>query len=591
MLKNFYGNLFIRIFDGLNLLILIVFSTHITISLKNKIILGGILLLTIGVSIATFFLFQKQQRIKKETEFLLLTQDFVHLLNLGVNEQLQTLTALKAFYLSSEEVSYQEFQRFTQPFLKKNKIIKALEWAPKVLDSEKQFYYRKMKQEEFTHDFQLTELDSLGKIIAVQKRPFYYPVSYLNPLITNELVFGFDLMSEEKRKKTILQCIKEQKAIVSDPIKLIQNTSKNSYGLLVCEAIQKQNKIEGVVVAVYDLNDLFAYKIIKSNIDQIDFSLYIKGKLIYQNTLKNKSNNKKFSVTQQIKFANQDWKLVLSPNKIFFADKYSWTSSIVILLILLIGASIFTIFYLNIIRSLITEQKVEEKTRSLKLSNHELEQFAYITSHDLQEPLYTLKSYIGLFQDMYHKELDEQGVTFLGFALKATDRMQEMLHELLIFSSLGRQTEFREIDTNLLLKIVLDEFDDFFIKEAVQINKEYLPKIFGDFVELKKLFSYIINNSIKFRNKERNLILSIFVESIKNNFVTISIKDNGIGILEDHFEKIFIIFQRLHTRNEYEGNGIGLAICKKVVSLHGGEISIQSELAQGTTITFTLPII
>lgn len=539
---------------------------------------------------ATFFLFQRQQRIQEEAKFNVLTQDFVHLLNLGINRQLQTLTALNAFYLSSEDVSYEEFHRFTKPFLSQNKIIKSLEWAPKVLDTEKEFYEDKLKKEGSINDFQITELDSLGKIIAVKKRAHYYPVFYVNPIITNQLVIGYDLASEYKIKETILECIKDGNIRVSDPIQLIQNIGKKSHGVLVCQAVIKKNKVQGIVAAVYDLNDLFTYKIMKSDIDQMNLSLYIKDQLIYQNTF-NQTIKSEFSVTKKVNFANQEWKLVLTPNKLFYVNKYSWTSFVVILLILLVGISVFSIVYLNLIQSLITEQKVEEKTRSLKLSNHELEQFAYIASHDLQEPLYTLKSYIGLFQDLYQKELDEQGITFLGFALQATNRMQEMLHELLMFSSLGRETEFREIDTNLLLKIVLDEFDEVFIKEAVQVNKEYLPKIFGDFVELKKLFIYIIDNSIKFRNKERNLVLSIFVESIKNNFVTISIKDNGIGILEDHFEKIFIIFQRLHTRNEYQGNGIGLAICKKVVSLHGGEISVQSDLGQGTTITFTLPVI
>ncbi len=540
-----------------------------------------------------FFVTEKQREEKVSVSFNVIGKELTYALNAEINQQLQVLTALHSFYMSEEHVSYEKFHKFTAPFLEQNSSIKALEWVPKIPYSDREFYEEYIKYKASLKEFQLTEKDESGRLIAAEKRSYYYPVYYLTPIISNELVWGFDLASETIRKNTLLKASETTKKIATDPIQLVQNSTQKKYGILVAQAVKKKQKLNGYVVVVYDVQVLMENMIQHFKLNNVEIWLYHKNKLIFTTDTKqdNEVKEHKMVIQENVFFANQNWRLELRPNKLFLASFQSWFSFLISALIFLLGIGVSIIFYLETRRKLLVYNTVEEQTRSLKISNQELEQFAYITSHDLQEPLYTVKSYLGLFQDLYKKQLDEQGLTFLEYAVESTNRMQNMLHELLVFSTLGHKKEFREIDVEFLLKIVLEDFEDYLKTDEITVEIEKIPKVYGDFIELKKVFSHLIENSFKFKDKSRKLTLKVSadLDNRNENMVRISIQDNGIGIKAEYFEKIFVIFQRLHTRDEYKGNGIGLAVCKKIIAIHGGEIFIDSVLKEGTTISFTLP--
>ena len=247
------------------------------------------------------------------------------------------------------------------------------------------------------------------------------------------------------------------------------------------------------------------------------------------------------------------------------------------------------IFYLGInIRERETaELRIIKKSEELAISNKELEQFAYIASHDLQEPLRTVVNYVGLIQRKHKGNLDSSTDEYLDFITDATVRMQLLIKGLLEYSRIGNAKIAIEIDCNAMLTEILNDMNRSIEETNCIINIEKLPVIKG-YAELKSVFQNLISNSIKFRKKDRQLHISIKVKNMSEGWL-FAIKDNGIGIEQKYFERIFIIFQRLHSQSEYEGTGIGLSQAKKIIELHGGKIWVESEFDKGTTFYFTIP--
>jgi PAS domain S-box-containing protein len=235
-----------------------------------------------------------------------------------------------------------------------------------------------------------------------------------------------------------------------------------------------------------------------------------------------------------------------------------------------------------------SESSLERKNKELERKNKELEQFAYVASHDLQEPLRTTTSFVELLQQQYKGKLDEKADKYLSFITQSTARMGVFIKDLLDYSRIGYKKEIQEVDCNKILQDVLEDLDAAIMETQASILAEPLPVMNGYPTEIKQLFQNLIANAIKFRKKDTVPEIKISVQNIKG-YWEFAFKDNGIGIEKQHSERIFIIFQRLHTRNEYNGSGIGLSHCKKIVELHKGNIWLESGLGKGSTFYFTIP--
>ena len=234
------------------------------------------------------------------------------------------------------------------------------------------------------------------------------------------------------------------------------------------------------------------------------------------------------------------------------------------------------------------EAEIKKYVDMLQFKNKELEQFSYITSHDLQEPLRTVLSFIDVIQEDYAGKLDKDLDVYLKYISEASIRMSNLIKSLLDYSRIGYKGKVEKIDCNVVLESVIADLGYKIEKAKAVIHSEKLPIIEGFNLELRLLFQNLITNAIKFRKKTESPEINIsFVE--KKLHWQFSISDNGIGIGEEFQNKIFVIFQRLHNREEYEGTGIGLSHCKKIVELHGGEIWVTSEKDQGSTFSFTIP--
>ena len=244
---------------------------------------------------------------------------------------------------------------------------------------------------------------------------------------------------------------------------------------------------------------------------------------------------------------------------------------------------------INILEDYSIEKAIVEKM-NIKLisSNKEMEQFAFIASHDMQEPLRTISNYIGLLQNQYKGKLDKDADRYLTSISAATVRMQSLIRDLLEYSKIGNDENKIAIDCNVLLNDVIDDLSESIKESKAVIHSEQLPVINGHISEIKSLFQNLISNAVKFRKKDVHPIINISAE-LKENEWFFTIKDNGIGIDKKYYDKIFVIFQRLHTKAEYAGTGIGLAHVKKIIELHGGKIWFESELGKETTFYFTIP--
>lgn len=245
------------------------------------------------------------------------------------------------------------------------------------------------------------------------------------------------------------------------------------------------------------------------------------------------------------------------------------------------------------VRRAIGEKELRDENRrtheELTRSNRDLEQFAYVASHDLQEPLRMVATYTQLLAERYQGKLDETADKYIHYAVDGALRMQTLVKDLLAFSRVGRvQQAPQDTDCNRVVRSVVANLQAAIQESGARIRYRHLPTVFADQSELVQLFQNLIGNAIKFRRADPPEV-RITAERNKNEWL-FSVADNGIGIDPQHADDVFVIFKRLHTREEYPGSGIGLSICKKIVEHYQGHIWVESQPGQGSTFRFTWPV-
>ena len=244
----------------------------------------------------------------------------------------------------------------------------------------------------------------------------------------------------------------------------------------------------------------------------------------------------------------------------------------------------------GIMQDISSKKEMEEVKRlahQLKLKNKEMEQFAYIASHDLQEPLRTVISFIQLLKRKYDHKLDEEGHNLMRFITDASGRMSQLIEGLLNYSRLGKYGDAKSVNLNTVVKIILEDMKAVVDETGATFKIDALPTIQGYELEIRQLFQNLISNALKFKKENISPIIKISA-SFEKPYWTFAVNDNGIGIEAKYQERIFNIFQRLHNRTEYEGTGIGLANCRKIVDIHQGKIWVESQLGTGSTFFFTI---
>lgn len=249
------------------------------------------------------------------------------------------------------------------------------------------------------------------------------------------------------------------------------------------------------------------------------------------------------------------------------------------------------------------QQQLQEQIARLNLSNKELEQFAYVASHDLQEPLRKISAFGELLNEQYRDKLEGDGELYLERITNASARMRILITDLLNYSRVSRNTESEKINLSDVLTAVKEDIEILIKEKKALIHHTPLPSVLGNTSDFRQLFQNLISNSLKFSKQGVQPVISISSEESSSddltklpaydpskNYVSIRFSDNGIGFEEEYAEKIFIIFQRLHGKDSYEGTGIGLAICKKIAEKYGGTIFAKSTPGMGAIFTIVLPV-
>lgn len=273
---------------------------------------------------------------------------------------------------------------------------------------------------------------------------------------------------------------------------------------------------------------------------------------------------------------------------------------------ILIGASIFLLILSGLFFYWMTEQRksniklqslnrqIENQNRQLASYNEELRQYAYVASHDLQEPLRTIASFVTILKRKYTDQLDDQARQYMDYVTEGVSRLQRLLKDLLAYTRIDREkTDFDVVHTGTLVRTVLDSLQET-IREAqanILFDETVMPVVKGNSLRLSQVFQNLISNAIKFRGEAPPEVeIGCLTEADKGEHL-FYVRDNGIGVPADFQTKMFEMFTRLHARHEYEGSGIGLATCRKIVENHGGRIWAESEPGMGTAIFFTLPML
>jgi signal transduction histidine kinase len=234
------------------------------------------------------------------------------------------------------------------------------------------------------------------------------------------------------------------------------------------------------------------------------------------------------------------------------------------------------------------EQDLVATTVDLQRSNEDLQQFAYIASHDLQEPLRAVAGFLTMIKKTYEGKLDEQADKWIFQAVEGAERMRALINGLLRYARIeSRGQPMVSVDANMVVQHAIGNMRTLITETNAEINAEKLPVVLGDEDQLAQLFFNLIGNAIKYRS-DRQPVIAVSAERSNGDW-QFTVEDNGIGIDMEHADKIFALFQRLHSRNEYDGVGIGLALCKRIVERHNGRIWLDSEPGKGSKFHFTLP--
>lgn len=235
----------------------------------------------------------------------------------------------------------------------------------------------------------------------------------------------------------------------------------------------------------------------------------------------------------------------------------------------------------------LVEERMRQQTEELGRSNRELEEFAYVASHDLQEPLQLVSNHIQLLARRYQSDLDQDANEFIDYAMEGTNRLKSLISDLLAYSKIGTTgREFAPVEMEMLFARLMETFQPIIDECKGLISHDPLPVVLGNEEQMVQLLHNLIDNSIKFHGNEPPRI-HVGARQMSERWL-LFVRDNGIGIDPQYTEKVFVIFQRLHSREEYPGTGVGLAICRKIIERHSGHIWVDSEPGKGATFYFTL---
>lgn len=596
--------------------------------LNNKWLMVGVPVL---LSLLLTWLFYANTR---SNEAAVIYQEFINdavsmglTLEENINIHIGEVYNLRSLFISFPEVTREQFESFTAYPINQHAGVQAFEWIPRVPESQRIAFEQDARKDGFS-EFQFKQWTEEGWVVNPDGwAEDYFPVYYVEPFAGNEAAFGIDLASNDTRLAALEEARDINRPVATARITLAQEEGQQA-GFLIfipvyepgfpLETIdQRRTHHQGFVLGVFQVGDMIDKVLAGLEREEIRLRLVdvtdsSEGEILYDELEGDLSLSQgDYSFDHQIKYeiGEREWQMQFIATDRYLATRNQNSSAIVLIGGLLLSFLVGTLIWFATSQTETVENLVVQRTRELVETNNalheatqqlqksgqlllqnneELKQFAYITSHDLQEPLRTLTSYSDLLKVEYGKTLEGDGEIYLNFILQAAERMRNLIKVLLDYSRLGKDSEIETVDCNALISEIQDDLQLTITEAGAALTVEPLPIIQGYATELRLLFQNLISNGIRFRHAERPSSIHLSAVEHKGEW-EFSVRDNGIGIAPEHTKKIFEIFQRLHRRNEIEGTGIGLAHCQKIVTLHKGEIWVESIPDLGSVFKFTIP--
>ena len=458
------------------------------------------------------------------------------------------------------------------------------------------------------------------KIHPEHKGNQLYPITYIEPTVGNEKAVGLDIAFEENRFQAATKSRETGDTQITGPITLVQDNQKTPGFLLYAPFYRNRTQIKverdqadikefgGFVYAPFVARKLMKGTLEKSN-RHVGIRLYDGDKILFDEHLESEpdfDSDPMLKRDYSIELFGRDWRFEIWTTTKFREAPFASKPALMLLAAIIIDGLLLFLFlsmtrasrktraYAKEAKAFATEASQQlainkKMTKKLERSNAELEQFACIASHDLQEPLRKVSTFCDLLGHEYADKLDEQGRGYIRYAIDGAHRMSQLISDLLVFSRVGSD---ENTDTSYPAQQALDaalaNLREALSAVGAEVTSDSLPTIIGNKPQMSRLLQNIIGNGLKYRGDEPPKI-HVGVSS-DTAYHTFFVRDNGIGIEPKYHQQVFGIFKRLHNSSEYEGTGIGLAICQRIVESWDGKIWIDPEVSSGTKFCFTVPV-
>ncbi len=585
-------------------------------------------LIAVFAAVVWLFVFVSQrEELGIRAEFEKWSYSFSHELEKDLGIYRNMLSSLTGLFIGSEVVTKEEFSQFSALILENNSEVQGLSWNPLVSGPERDAFEQAQRAGGYP-DYQIYVVDETGSRVPAPPKDSYFPVLYVFPLEENRRALGYDISSEPTRKRAIDLALQfSNRATATGPIKLVQRDG-DEYGLLIIEPIYRNHQIkqglEGFAIVAIQVSDIMrnaSSRVADTGLHALayDNTDPLNPVLIYSNMpeMTKHTPGKNMQRMHTINLAGRDWVIDYHLSEDYLAANPSWqawsllatgllfTALLGIFLLLSIGytARVTTLvsertaqlnksnaaLQLEIAERKVLQQEADKRSRQLSEKNEELERFAYVVSHDLQAPLRGIAGFADLLQERYSAKLGAEGREFLNFVSNGTKHMHRMIADILELSRVGTsEMQFKPVDTGAVVQQVCNTLRMDIERSAARVQHESLPTVRADEGQLVLLFQNLVGNAIKFCSKECKPEIRITAQRESEGW-HFRVEDNGIGIAEDKQARLFNLFVRLHTTEEYTGTGLGLAICKRIIERHNGHIWLESKQGVGTTFHFVLP--
>lgn len=578
-----------------------------------------IIIFNLSLTYLIFEVFNKNEFEKSKLLFIHDADIALSHIYAAIHEDILVIGAIKTYFQIDERMNRQKFSNLARFFLKENPSIQALEWIPRVSHGERHAYEMAARADGITgFSFIERHEHEQGKIIPARQRDEYFPVYFLEPLNGNEAAMGFDLASNVRPKSALDRAADSGQQVATASITLVQGTESQP-GILVFDPIYGQNsnpeiselqreKLKGFALAVLRVED-----VIKNSTQSFSKKLYISvsdvtsgnpGEQLYtpENTLEPLNTQQRKGL---VNVAGRTWEITILPKLHHYKLHISQTAwgILALCITLSIVISIYLFHLLNAKARVLyevetrtgqlrqSEANLETLVTELRQANTKLGRFAFVASHDLQEPLRKLQQFSDFLTRDCAAKLNEDEQYFLKVIRESSRRMSQLINDLLTYSKTAN-SDLHLIDQNLMpiAHDVISEFDVLVTETDARISYSSLPTVKADPVATAMLLRNLIGNALKYRDPDRQPEVEISdATELGSDLIKISIRDNGIGFDMADAAKIMEPFKRLQNKHSYPGSGIGLALCQTICDRHHWTLHVRSVVGKGSTFTVEIP--